>query len=332
MLSPVTGKEMTIQKEWRTMTYRKEEFRVCFHTWRCADTGEQFEDEFFAQLNYEQVQNQYRSKYAIPFRNEIISIREKYDVSAIKMSQILGFGDNTYRQYEAGEMPSQANARLIQMASEPQEFSKLVDLCVAIDDTAKEKMYRRIQHLISEQNKNKERLRIADYFFGTSHFGPFTGFKRPDMHKFAHMVLFFAEQLKPWKTKLNKLLFYADFTCFARTGYSMSGASYRAIPLGPVPNNFQGLYQVLSNEHLVIINETCLQDGCFGEKFTPANDQQFDSDLFSSTELEVLNQIADRFKETSTQDIVDISHKEKAWLDNNADKKMIDYFYAFELN
>jgi hypothetical protein len=60
MLSPFTGKEMTIQKEWRTMTYKGKEYRVNFHVWKCMDTGHQFEDEEFAVLNYEQVLEQYR--------------------------------------------------------------------------------------------------------------------------------------------------------------------------------------------------------------------------------------------------------------------------------
>ena len=67
MQSPFTGKEMTIQKELRTMMYKKDEFRIYFHTWKCEYTGEQFEDDVFAKLNYDQVQNQYRAKYAIPF-------------------------------------------------------------------------------------------------------------------------------------------------------------------------------------------------------------------------------------------------------------------------
>jgi hypothetical protein len=67
MQSPFTGKEMTIQKELRTLTFKKDEFRICFHTWKCEDTGEQFEDDVFARLNYDQVQNQYRAKYIFRF-------------------------------------------------------------------------------------------------------------------------------------------------------------------------------------------------------------------------------------------------------------------------
>jgi len=72
MKSPFTGKEMTIVKEWRTVRFRNEEFKMLFHAYKCEDTGEQFEDDDFAELNYNQVINQYKEKYSIPFSQQII--------------------------------------------------------------------------------------------------------------------------------------------------------------------------------------------------------------------------------------------------------------------
>ena len=331
MLSPFTGKEMSIQKEWRTMTYKKEEFRVCFHTWKCEDTGEQFEDDLFAQLNYDQVQNQYRAKYAIPFREEIVAIREKYDLSAIKMSQVLGFGDNTYRQYEAGEMPSQSNARLIQVSADPHEFCKLIALSHALEGSVLDKVMHKIEHAIQEQKTKKQNTCIEEYLFGASQPNTFTGYKKPDFDKFAEMVLFFSDKVQPWKTKLNKLLFYSDFTNFKLTGSSISGAWYKAIAMGPVPNNFQGIYEFLSNQEVVDINTTSFPDGGLGEQFRAGLGRKFNSTLFTESELTVLNQVAERFKDTSTQDIIDISHQEKAWIENQSNNKPIDYIYAFDL-
>jgi len=332
MLSPFTGKEMTVQKEWRTMTYRKEEFRVCFHTWKCEDTGEQFEDDAFAQLNYDQVQNQYRAKYAIPFKEEINAIREKYELSAIKMSQVLGFGDNTYRQYETGEMPSQSNARLIQFAANPHEFKKMLEVSNVLEGSAFEKLNKRIEHLIQVQKKDKYKNLIAEYLFGNESADIYRGFKKPDIDKFSEMVFYFSERLKPWKTKLNKLLFYADFRNFQLTGISMSGAVYRAIPMGPVPDKFQSIYDFLNENTIVDINTTFFPDGGLGEQFSPSKGRKFNELLFTESEMSVLNEIANRFKDTSTNDIIEISHKEKAWLENKDDKKLINYFYAFDLN
>ena len=57
MKSPYTGEEMSIKKEMRKMSFRKDEFDVVIHTYKCGETGEQFEDEHFSELNYKQEDN-----------------------------------------------------------------------------------------------------------------------------------------------------------------------------------------------------------------------------------------------------------------------------------
>lgn len=332
MKSPFTGKEMSIVKEWRTMSFRKDEFKVFFHSYQCEDTGEQFEDDAFSQLNYNQLVNQYRVKYNIPFPEQIIAIHEKYNLSAAKMSEILGFGTNGYRQYENGEVPSQSNAKLIQLAEDPHEFKKLVDYCAALDQKVSEKIHRTVENLIEEQRKIKFEKQLEEYLFGSCLPNALTGFKAPDFNKFSEMVVFFTEKLQPWKTKLNKLLFYADFIMYKQTGYSISGVQYRAIPMGPVPNNFNSIYEYLANKGEVDIYYSNFHDGGIGEKFKPNANNLFNSALFNDVELEILNSVVERFKNISTNEIIEISHKEKAWIENNADRKLIDYKYGFELN
>ena len=332
MKSPFTGKEMSIVKEWRTMSFRKDEFKVLFHLYKCDDTGEQFEDDAFAQLNYNQLVNQYRVKYSIPFPEQIISIRKKYNLSAAKMSEILGFGTNGYRQYESGEVPNQSNAKLIQLADDPHELKKLVYYCTTLDLKFIEKIHKTIDNLLDEQKKYKFEKQLENYFFGTSLPNSLTGFKAPDLRKFSEMVVFFTEKLEPWKTKLNKLLFYADFTIHSQSGFSMSGVQYRAIPMGPAPNNFNSIFEYLANKDELNIYYTNFADGGTGEQFKPNPQKTFDKGLFTEHELQVLESIAERFKNTSTNEIIEISHKEKAWIDNNQEKKLIDYNYSFELN
>ena len=72
MKSPFTDKEMTIVKQWRTLKFRKEEFKVLCHYYKCQDTGEQFEDDLFADLNYYQLINQYKEKHNIPSTVQVI--------------------------------------------------------------------------------------------------------------------------------------------------------------------------------------------------------------------------------------------------------------------
>lgn len=133
MKSPFTGKDMILVREKRTQTFRKEEFEITHHSFRCVDTEEQFTNTELDVLNLTQLYNQYREKHKIPFPEQIKQIREKYKVSAAKMADILGFGVNSYRLYEDGEIPSLSNARLIQSVDEPDVFKQMVNLCDKLD-------------------------------------------------------------------------------------------------------------------------------------------------------------------------------------------------------
>ena len=44
------------------------------------------------------------------------------------MAEVLGFGVNAYRNYEAGKVPSKSNARLIRLAKDPNKFMELVEI------------------------------------------------------------------------------------------------------------------------------------------------------------------------------------------------------------
>jgi len=329
MKSPFTGKEMSASKEWRTMVFRKEEFEILFHFYKCDDTGEQFEDEDFAELNYNQLVNQFRTKHSIPFPDQIITIRKKYGIPATKMSEILGFGANVYRQYESGEVPNQSNARLIQLIEDPHEFKKLVDLNNVIDQKMKNKIYNTIGLILDHLNKSKTESLLESYFFKSLLPSRFSGFKKPDINKFAEMVVFFTKELQPWKTKLNKLLFYADFLSFKHSGFSISGMQYRAISMGPVPVNFNSIFEYLSNNRDVEVLYTGFPDGNIGEQFMPI--RKFNPDVFTKRENSMLEAIAERFKNLSTNEIIALSHQEKAWIENQAERKIIDYIYSFEL-
>ncbi len=332
MKSPFTGKEMSIHKEWRTMRFRKEEFKVLFHSYICDETGEQYEDEAFSELNYNQLVSQYRSKYIIPFPYQIIAIRGKYDISASRMSEILGFGVNSYRQYESGEIPSQSNARLIQLAEDPHEFKKLVDLCSTIETKVKDKILHKIQLVLEEQKNSRFERLLENYFFESCVPNSLTGFKIPSLKKFTEMVVFFTELMQPWKTKMNKLLFYSDFLMFKQTGFSISGIQYRAIPMGPVPDNFNSIYEYLAKNDNIDILYSSFANGGIGEQIKPNSNRSSDMEFFNKTELSILHNVVERFKNTSTNEIIEMSHKEKAWLENINGMKLIDYNYSFDLN
>ena len=153
MRSPFTGKKMSMVYETRTWDFRGESYEYIHATWLCADTGEKFTTDETDNAGYLQVTNQYRVKYGIPFTDEIVAIRERYGVSAAKMSLILGIGTNQWRLYETGEVPSVSNGRMIRSIMDPNVFLGYVRSSrFILDEKEYNKLYYRITAISQEVN------------------------------------------------------------------------------------------------------------------------------------------------------------------------------------
>lgn len=331
MKSPFTGGKTKLQKEPRVLEYRKDTFNVMYHYYVCIDSGEQFTTTAIDTLNINQVHNKYRERYGIPFIDEIKNIREKYGLSAAKMSEVLGLGANVYRHYEAGEMPSVSTGRLIRLAEDPEEFRKLLDMS---KNVLEQHEFDRVKKKIDLAQTGES---IAEegwqrWLFGNRYPTILNGYRVPSLERVGYMVQYFAKHNKPFTTALNKLMFYADFWHFKQYGNSISGLCYKALPKGPVPENYGGIYNHIVNLRFARVEEMDFGD-FVGEQFVYDGTIQFEEEdsPFTMSELNVLAAISGKFKNKSTKEIVDISHEEPAWKDNVGDFDRISFEYGFEL-
>lgn len=335
MKSPITGKEMERRMEPGVkITYRKEEYTIVHHYWLCTDSGERFTDDAIDDLDLGQVHNQYREKYGIPFPEEIKNIREKYGVSASKMSEILGLGANSWRNYEAGEVPSVANGRLILAIKNTEDFRRQVEACAElISEKERIQLLHKISVLQRQELEQAEKERDKIRVFSKNRPSQYNGYRQPSLERAAQMVLFFAKTMPDlFKTKLNKLLFYADFLHFSQKGKSISGMEYRAIEFGPVPADYDKLLVRLSEDNLVEVKEKKIGDTDYtGETIQPK--QNFDSTVFEPEEQTILQEVAKRFSGTTAKQVVDISHKEEGWKANVEGKGLVSYReFGFEIS
>ena len=333
MKSPITGKEMKLQKEHRNLMFRKEEYEVVYHYYLCEDTHEKFTNDELDEINLKQLYNQYRVAHKLPFPEDIKNIRLKYGLPAIKMAEVLGFGVNVYRNYEAGEVPNESNARLIQLAADPRKFREVLEISQLFVGDDLSKLEKHIDKLIENKRIESPGKQFAEaYLLDANNLDDFTGYKKPNFEKLTEMVVFFSQQLKPWKTQLNKLLFYADFLHYKKTCYAISGAMYRAIDMGPVLNNFNSIFEYMVNQGDIDILKIEFAEEKVGEQFAPNAKRVFNPEVFTEEEMETLKTVSKKLGHLKTKAIVDLSHKEEAWKTNfTAGRQIISYKNAFEL-
>jgi putative zinc finger/helix-turn-helix YgiT family protein len=332
MTSPFTGGEVRKQSTIQSLTYRSQSFQVHAHYYECVDTGETYTTEELDALNLLQLHNQYRERNHILFPEQIKALRERYGVSQRTMSTLMGFGINQYRSYEEGEIPSLSNAKLISLVRDARNFRELVlERKADLKERELADLLRRADELLVPQVETaNDVLKTIWNPFDVP--GEYTGYRVPNFEKFAQMVLFFYSQMAHLYTvRLNKLLFYADFGHFKRTGYSISGARYCAIPKGPVPDEYRTLNDLLVLHGYLEQVYTELNGEVF-EAFQPSTSRSVNEAVFSHSELEMLQLAAKTFRFKKTAEIIEFSHGELGWIDNEANKSPISYQqYGFML-
>jgi len=173
------------------------------------------------------------------------------------------------------------------------------------------------------ENSYEERI------FGTKTPNGFNGYRVPVLDKIGMMAKYFAIHLEPFKTKMNKLLFYADFFHYSKTGYSITGLTYVAIKHGPVPKNYGSIYDQLSESGYVEMKEEEFED--FGGERLLCQNGDADMELFSSSERFAIETVAGKLGHLKTFDIVSVSHNELAWQQNIDGNGRIKYDYSFSL-
>lgn len=314
--------------EMSTFTFRKSELTVPYLFYR-DEHGEEYTTTETDTISLELAQNAYREKFSIPFPDEIRSIRKKYGLSAIKMSKLLGFGDNQYRLYENGELPSLSNAKIISGVEDIHFFERLVNESVELfSDIDKERITKRIEDLrrLNTDKRKYDELVFRNHPIQKSHLN---GYVSLNINKLRNMVVFFASKLNGvFETKMNKLLFYSDFLHYKHYAKGISGLRYQAITFGPVPVNYGTIYESLVEGVHKELKE--VSGGYVGSVIN--TDTDFDPLLFTEAELQAMQTVLNQFGDLSATRISDESHKEQAWIDNKDKHAIIDYSYAFQLS
>ncbi len=319
----------TLKYEARDITYKKEPFSVIAHYYQCEKCREEFTTTETDSLTMVQVHNLYREKHGIPFPDEIASIRETYGLSAASMSEVLGLGVNGYSIYERGEIPTTAIGKLILSAANPWVFK---DMLLGVKEVLNTTAFNRAMASAEEQIELRSMPRP---FFNKidvkSKPSSYTGYRAPSIEKVKALFSVFISRCNVVlndRLKINKMMFYADFLHYKETGYSISGLSYRAINFGPVPSCYDNLFALLESEGVIFADWQQINDTIAREIFFVI--QPVAPNVLEPSEAAIVDKLCSQFAETTSWDMVEMSHREDAWQQLNERREIISYQeYAF---
>lgn len=144
--------------------------------------------------------------------------------------------------------------------------------------------------------------------------------------KFVNALAYFALKC-PGTTKLKvcKLLFYADKEHFLRYGRPIIGDHYYKLPYGPVPTRGLDILKGNADPGDIALLEKYVS--VVGVNIFPKRNP--DRKVFSSSDLQIMDEICARYGHLSAIELMRLSHKEESWV--NADPSgLMDYRLLFE--
>lgn len=140
----------------------------------------------------------------------------------------------------------------------------------------------------------------------------------------AILFLLVGEGRPVYKTKLNKLLFYAQFLYAQRNYGNLIGKSFIKDHYGPVIQDLDSELEILRNHGLINMNTNG-----YGTLIYPL--VRFRDDNYSIQEREVLQMVVERFRGVSASDISERSHHEVLWKEREM-KQEIPLSEAYKLS
>lgn len=140
--------------------------------------------------------------------------------------------------------------------------------------------------------------------------------------KIKRMILYFADHTDPnllGKTKLMKLFYFTDFRHVKKYLTPITNDNYVNLEHGPVPSAIMNLVEAVEND----IGDSVLGDTISVVERDGSNMKRIqtrrrftekDAEYFTKSELAIMDEICEIFKESTGKQIEDASHNESAWL------------------
>ena len=127
------------------------------------------------------------------------------------------------------------------------------------------------------------------------------------------------------ETVLYKLLYFSDFNFYETYEEHLTGAQYRKLPYGPVPQNLDTLITDMMKKGQLQRIKTEYH-GFPQTRYIPL--KKADLTKMTAAEKDIIDRVIERFSDWSASAISDYSHKDMPWKATE-EGDLIDYELAF---
>ena len=282
--------------------------------------------------NNERIYKIYREKANIIKAEDIVKLREKYDISQRELTAILGFGKMTINRYERGGLPTKSQSDYIKLLIENDD--KFIEKVKEVyeKNNINEKTYKKIvsEEVEKEISKKEVQDNIRRYLKSVLNRKPdiYNGYKSLDLEKVENIISYIASKVKNLTiTSLNKYLWYIDMLSFNKRSVAITGLTYQNQKFGPTI-----VYK--KYDELSLLDDKYQREDIETENGNTTkiiSNENFNLDKINDSEKEIIDTIIKLLKNKKVTDISKMSHREDGWKKTKRLEK-ISFEYAMNLN
>ena len=250
------------------------------------------------------IQTKNENNYSKELGIRISELRKSKGYSQDELAKLLEMSRPSLTQIELGNR----NLSVIEL--------KIADnLSVSIDKLLSKDFQIETINIPSNDDNFKEELRIS--------------IPKLKVDKFKDILLYILEKCagKPnvGETLLYKLLYFSDFNYYEIYEEHLTGAEYRKLPFGPVPQKIDSIINQMIEDKMIARFKTEYH-GYPQTRYIPLIKPNL-KNLIAS-EKDVIDKVIDQYSDWSASAISDYSHKDMPWLASK-EGEVIDYELAF---
>jgi putative zinc finger/helix-turn-helix YgiT family protein len=302
----IRGEEITVEAQGHTCTGCGHRFLADGKPWDSADAA----------------YREYRARHEMLLPEDIRAFRLRMDMTQDELATLLSCSRVTVSRYENGALQEASHDSLMKTAMSAGGFGAML-----ANSPFSEQRRREFTGMFNSTGTTPQEA--LEGYLGSPAPSEYNGYSRPDAGKLIAALLYFCRNGVS-RTKINKLLFYADFLHFKSFGVSITGASYAHLPFGPCLDQYEHILAILLQDRKLLRTR---ETPCKGvEDLVEVLESTIAPDLsiLSPTEMQVLASVAHQLEGCSAVQLSERSHAEKGFTDTQTGR-LISYEFARDL-
>lgn len=149
-------------------------------------------------------------------------------------------------------------------------------------------------------------------------------------NKYQQTILYLCQKLGGevrGKKKLAKLLYFVDFDFFEKNQKSLTGDTYKALPMGPFPVALEDITSEMAKKKMIAIEKTEERNGYLPTEIYRCLINP-DESILKSEEKEMIDRVAIKYGNLNGKQLEELSHSEAPYIGTEL-KKEIPYELSF---